>query len=146
MGIVRARLRAYWGLATPHWIKGVSNTEERGFIQRLMVYAPKDRLGERVFRTEPVPDKISDAYHWLVVNLVYRLWGVPPGGSLTLTFSPQARELITRWRSLRGIAPEISGTTTSSACCCCAQRSRRSLGPDRYQPTRCPSRRRFPAR
>jgi hypothetical protein len=63
MGIVRARLRAYWGLATPHWIKGVSNTEERGFIQRLMVYAPKDRLGERVFRTEPVPDKISDAYH-----------------------------------------------------------------------------------
>jgi replicative DNA helicase len=34
-------------------IKGVSNTEERGFIQRLMVYAPKDRLGERAFRTEP---------------------------------------------------------------------------------------------
>jgi hypothetical protein len=29
---------------------------------------------------------------------------------------------------------------------CCAQRSRRSLGPDQYQLSRCPSRRRFPAR
>jgi hypothetical protein len=29
--------------------------------------------------------------------------------------------------------------------CCCAERSRRSLGPDRCQPSRCPSRWRFPA-
>jgi replicative DNA helicase len=81
-------------------IKGVSNTEERGFIQRLMVYAPKDRLGERAFRTEPSTRQDQHAYHWLVVNLVYSLWAVPRGASLTLTFSPQARELITQWQEV----------------------------------------------
>jgi hypothetical protein len=36
-------------------IKGVLNTEERGFIQRLIVYAPQDRLGERAFAHNQYP-------------------------------------------------------------------------------------------
>jgi hypothetical protein len=66
-------------------LRGVSGSEGRGLIGRLMLAAPRDLLGERKIESQPIDPAVSQRWDTLVTQLVSRLWGVPAPVEVSLT-------------------------------------------------------------
>lgn len=85
-------------------LRGVNNADDRGLIQRCVIFAPADLMGARKMRTPDVPDEVDRHYSMLVGTLVDNLW--PLAAPVVVSLAHDAADLLLQWQEL--IEPRLS--------------------------------------
>lgn len=79
-------------------IKGNTEMKDRGLLDRFLVTQPQSLVGERKFRTDPVPAHIADQWNYSIKALVSESTKLLSEGEYrTLTATPDSCSLYEKW-------------------------------------------------